>query len=41
MTFIDEQIGKILTELKEKGQFNNLIIILTSNHGNMLADHHH
>ena len=40
ITFIDEQIGRILTALKKRGMFDNTLIILFSDHGDMLGDHH-
>lgn len=41
ITFIDEQIGKIIQTLKEKGMYDNAIICFTSDHGDMLGDHYH
>lgn len=39
LTFIDEQVGKILESLKETGQLDNTIIIWTADHGSHLGDH--
>lgn len=39
ITFIDEQIGEIIEELKRKGMYDNAIIVFTSDHGDMLGDH--
>ncbi|MBE0676806.1 MAG: sulfatase-like hydrolase/transferase, partial [Bacteroidales bacterium] len=39
LTFIDEQLGKILTSLRETGQIDNTIIIFTADHGAHLGDH--
>ncbi|MGL1890061.1 MAG: sulfatase-like hydrolase/transferase [Spirochaetaceae bacterium] len=39
ITFIDEQIGKIMESLKERNMLNNTIIVLTSDHGENLGDH--
>lgn len=36
---IDENIGRLLGELKASGQLNNTLIIFTSDHGEMLGDH--
>lgn len=36
---IDNNIGKILSKLKEKGQYEKTIIIYASDHGEMLGDH--
>lgn len=41
ITFIDDQIGDILTALKEKGMYDNSIICFTADHGDMLGDHYH
>ncbi len=41
ITFIDEMIGEIIQALKDKGMYNNSIICFTSDHGDMLGDHHH
>ena len=41
ITFIDDMVGKIMKALKEKGMFENSIICFTSDHGDMLGDHHH
>ncbi len=39
ITFIDEEIGRILNALKEKGMYDNSLIIFISDHGDMLGDH--
>ena len=39
VTMIDEKIGEILDKLKEKGLYENSIIIFTSDHGDNLFDH--
>lgn len=41
ITLIDEQIGRIIRTLKEKGMYDNAIICFTSDHGDMMGDHHH
>ncbi|NOX90471.1 MAG: arylsulfatase [Calditrichaeota bacterium] len=41
ITFIDQQIGKIINALKEKGMYDNALIIFTADHGDMLGDHYH
>lgn len=41
VTFIDEQIGKIMAALKEKNMYDNSLILFVSDHGDMLGDHHH
>ena len=40
VTFIDEQVGRIVKALKEKGMYDNTIICFTSDHGDMMGDHH-
>jgi arylsulfatase A-like enzyme len=40
ITFIDEQIGRILRALKEKGMYDNTLIVFFADHGDMLGDHH-
>lgn len=43
VTFIDHQIGRFLYEFKrfDPVAFRNTLIIFTSDHGDMLGDHHH
>lgn len=41
ITFVDDQIGRIIETLKEKGLYDNSIIIFVSDHGDMLGDHYH
>ena len=41
VTFIDEEIGKIVQTLKEEGMYDNALICYISDHGDMLGDHHH
>lgn len=40
VTFIDEQIGRIVEALKRKGMYDNALICFVSDHGDMLGDHH-
>ncbi len=40
MTEVDENIGRIITLLKETGQYENTVIIFTSDHGAQLGDHY-
>lgn len=39
VTFIDEQIGRVLHAWKQKGIEDNLMIVFTSDHGELLGDH--
>lgn len=41
MTGVDEQVGRILRELKEQGLFDNTIVVFTSDHGDCMGMHHH
>jgi arylsulfatase A-like enzyme len=38
-TLVDDWIGRIVEVLKEQGQYDNTIIIYTSDHGDLLGDH--
>ena len=40
VSFIDEQIGRILSSLKKCGYLDNTFILFTSDHGDMTGDHH-
>ncbi len=40
ITFIDEQIGRILDALKKRDIYDNTLIIFFGDHGDMLGDHH-
>lgn len=39
VTFIDEQVGQIVEALKDKGMYDDAIIVFTSDHGDMMGDH--
>ncbi|MWV47026.1 sulfatase-like hydrolase/transferase [Paenibacillus sp. HJL G12] len=39
ITFIDEEIGRIRHAWKEKGMDDELIVVFTSDHGELLGDH--
>ena len=40
ISFVDEQIGRILRTLKKRGKYENTLIIFLADHGDMLGDHH-
>jgi len=40
VSFIDEEIGQILDVLAKRGWMENTLILFTSDHGDMLGDHH-
>ena len=39
--FIDDQIGRILEVLHERGLYETTLVLFVSDHGDMLGDHHH
>jgi len=40
VSFIDEQIGRILSVLEKRGWIENTLILYTSDHGDMTGDHY-
>ena len=40
VSFIDEQIGRIIRVLEKRGMLENTLILFTSDHGDMTGDHH-
>lgn len=40
ITHLDHQIGRLLQALHEDGSYDNTIILFTSDHGELLGDHH-
>ena len=40
VSFLDEQIGRILKALEDRGWLENTFILYTSDHGDMLGDHY-
>ncbi len=40
ITFIDEQVGRILEMLEKRGWLENTLIFFTADHGDMTGDHH-
>ncbi|MBN1346056.1 MAG: arylsulfatase [Phycisphaerae bacterium] len=40
VSFIDEQIGRILAAIEKRGMLENTFIIFTADHGDMTGDHH-
>lgn len=40
VTFIDEQIGRILAVLEKRGWIDDTLILFTADHGDMTGDHH-
>ncbi len=37
---LDEHLGRIVAYLKDRGQYDNTLIVFTSDHGEQLGDHH-
>jgi len=40
ISFVDEQIGRVLEALEKRGELENTLIIYTADHGDMMGDHH-
>lgn len=40
ITHLDDQIGRLMNALFEQGVLNNTIVLFTSDHGEMMGDHH-
>lgn len=40
ISFIDEQVGRILEALENRGLLDNTLILFTADHGDMTGDHH-
>ncbi len=40
ISFIDEQIGRMLALLEQRGELDDTLIIFTADHGDMVGDHH-
>jgi len=40
ITFVDEQVGRMLDVLDQRGLLDNTLILMTADHGDMLGDHH-
>lgn len=40
VSFVDEQIGRIVSALEKRGWLENTLILYTSDHGDMTGDHH-
>lgn len=40
ISFLDEQIGHIISTLEKRGELENTLILVSSDHGDMMGDHH-
>ncbi|MBN2154012.1 MAG: arylsulfatase [Candidatus Lokiarchaeota archaeon] len=41
VTFIDEQVGRIIDALRNRGMYGESLVMFFADHGDMLGDHHH
>lgn len=40
ISFVDEQIGRVIDALKKSGQYENTFIVFAADHGDMMGDQH-
>jgi arylsulfatase len=40
ISFVDEQLGRVLEALEKRGELENTLIIYTADHGDMMGDHY-
>ena len=40
LTQIDRQLSRLIRELRAQGEWENTVVVFTSDHGDMLGDHH-
>lgn len=40
ISYVDEQIGRIIQALKSRGEYENTLILFTADHGDMMGDNH-
>ncbi len=40
ISHVDEQVGRVIQALKERGEYENTLVFFTSDHGDMMGDHH-
>lgn len=40
INFVDDQIGRLMNVLRRQGAFNDTFILFSSDHGEMMGDHH-
>lgn len=40
VSFVDEEVGRILNALEKRGWLNDTLILFTADHGDMTGDHH-
>ena len=40
ISYVDEQIGRVIQVLKSRGEYENTLILFTADHGDMMGDNH-
>ena len=40
ISFVDEQIGRVIEALRQRGELENTLIVFTADHGDMMGDQH-
>jgi arylsulfatase A-like enzyme len=40
ISFVDEQLGRVLRALEKRGELENTLVIYTADHGDMMGDHY-
>ena len=40
ISYVDEQIGRVIQALKMRGEYENTLILFTADHGDMMGDNH-
>ena len=40
ISYVDEQIGRVIQALKKRGEYDNTLILFTADHGDMMGDNH-
>ena len=40
ISYVDEQLGRVVQALKDRGELENTIILFTADHGEMMGDHY-
>ena len=39
LRFVDDQVARLVADLKQSGQWDSTVLVFTSDHGEMLGDH--
>jgi choline-sulfatase len=39
ITYLDDKIGRLMAALRETGQYENTVVVYTSDHGDLIGDH--